>query len=165
MAAITTGRLTLRDIMTPDPACAHPSDTVREVARVLTDDEISGVPVINERGAVVGVITRGDLLRRCIEGPQGPRRGTMLELMAEGMSRERSFDADDLGTVEEFMSTDLVTCFPDCSPARAARRMVERNVHRVIVVNEAMEPLGIVSALDLLTCLPDRKRQDSESLK
>jgi CBS domain-containing protein len=52
------------DIMTRRPICAAPEMTIAEAARLMLQHHISGLPVINASGAVVGVVTEGDLLRR-----------------------------------------------------------------------------------------------------
>ena len=151
----TTTSKQVTDIMTRDPVRVTADTTAHELARVLEANEISGVPVVDELDRVIGVISKTDLLRRCVEGPVGSRPGTVLESLAEGLGSGGDLDPESLGTVEEFMSTDPVTAFRDETIGAVARRMAEERVHRVIVVDEGQHVLGIVTSLDLLKAFPD----------
>ena len=62
-----TARLA-KDVMTPEPVCVEPSTSIRELAEVFETNEVSGVPVIDEEGKVIGVVSKTDLIRRCSEG-------------------------------------------------------------------------------------------------
>ncbi|NJD19519.1 MAG: CBS domain-containing protein, partial [Gemmatimonadetes bacterium] len=55
--------LTVRDIMSPAVVTVSPGATVRQLARVLADGEISGAPVVNEEGTLVGVVSATDVVR------------------------------------------------------------------------------------------------------
>lgn len=146
--------LRVNDVMTRDPAFVHPWDTVREVARVLDANEISGLPVVDESGRVVGVVSRTDVLHLAVQGPLGSRPLSAFERLAEGLTAGTGLDPDEFGTVDEFMSTDLVCATPDDSIGSVARRMAEAGVHRVIVTSPKDGLVGIVTALDLLRVFP-----------
>ena len=74
----STTRRQVSDIMTRDPISVTADTTARELARVLEANEISGVPVVDARDRLIGVASKTDLLRRCVEGPIGSRPGTMF---------------------------------------------------------------------------------------
>src|SRR3546814_15071724 len=78
-----------RDVMTPDPACCSPSDSVKDAAALMVGNDCGEIPVVDEGGQLVGVITDRDIACRCV---------------AEGKS------ADTL--VEEAMSSSLVSVNP-----------------------------------------------------
>jgi CBS domain-containing protein len=63
-------------------------------------------------------------------------------------------DPGELGTVEEFMTTEPVTGRPDEPLGAVARRMADENVHRVVVVDSRRHVVGIVTSLDLLREFP-----------
>lgn len=149
-----TTQMCVSDVMTKDPLTVNCWDTVREVARVLDSNQVSGAPVIDEQGRAIGVVSRTDVLHRAVEGPVGSRPSTTLEQMADGLGAGTDMDPEELGRVEEFMSTDLVTTSPDESLYIAARRMAEANVHRLVVVDGDGYLLGIVTSLDLLRSFP-----------
>lgn len=154
MAAKTTTAATcVRDVMTADPICIGADTSARELARVLEANEISGVPVIDPSDRLIGVVSRTDLLHRCVTGPLGSRPGTFFSHLAEGLDSDSDMDAESLGTVEEFMSTEPVTAGPDDSLPKTARRMAAEGVHRIVVVEDG-QVVGIVTSLDLLRAFP-----------
>jgi CBS domain-containing protein len=139
--------------MTSNPVRVSCATTVRELARLLAANEVSGVPVVDALDRVIGVVSKTDLLHRCVEGPVGSRPG-ILESLAEGLSSGTEIDPDELGTVEEFMTPDPITASPDEPIGVVARRMAEEGVHRVVVIDETRHVLGIVTSLDVLTAFP-----------
>ncbi len=154
MPARTVKARIVKDIMTRDPVRVTADTSARELARVLESNEISGVPVVDAQDRVIGVVSRTDLLRRCVEGPLGSRPGSFLEAIAEGLDRGRGLEAAALGSVEDFMSGDPVTAGPDETLPAAAARMAEERVHRIVVVDPQRRCLGIVTSLDLLREFP-----------
>ncbi len=155
MAVRTTSMLAcVKDIMTHDPVSVTPDVTARELARVLESNAISGVPVVDAADRVIGVVSKTDLLHRCLEGPLGSRPGTFFQVLAEGMEAGTDLDPEELGMVEEFMTPEPVTASPDEPVGAVARRMADNDVHRVIVVDKQQHMLGIVTSLDLLKVFP-----------
>ncbi len=143
----------VKDIMTADPICVTCDTTARELARLLEANEISGVPVVDSIDRVIGVVSKTDLLRRCVEGPLGSHPGSPASLGA-GLADGTNPDSDDLGTVEDFLTPDPVTATPDEPVGVVAHRMANERVHRVVVINEHMHVVGIVTSLDLLKAVP-----------
>jgi CBS domain-containing protein len=141
---------TVKDIMTPDPICVGADTSARELARILESNEISGVPVVDSLHRIIGVASKTDLLRRCVEGPIGSRPGTFFESLAEGLDFGSDMDPEELGTVEDFMTPEPVTVGPDDPVGKVAHRMAEENVHRLVVVDKRRHVVGIVTSLDLL---------------
>ena len=146
--------LQARDLMTTDPVCVTADITARELARVLEANQISGVPVVDTLERVIGVISKTDLLRRCVEGPPGSDPSTIFETLAEELADGGEFETDGLGTVGEFMSSELVTASPEEPIGEIAARMAAERVHRVIVIDDERHVLGIVTSLDLLKVFP-----------
>lgn len=149
-----------RDIMTPEPVCVTPSTGIRALARVLEDHEISGAPVVDQSGRVVGIVSRTDLVRRCMEGDRDIPPAYLFEVLAE-----QGQDEEDGGAmpepdvcVEDFMTEDPVMVGPDVSAAAVARLMVEHRVHRVVVADLDKFPLGIITSLDVLKAFPAPRR-------
>ncbi len=151
----STTRRQVSDIMTRDPICVTADMTARELARVLEANEISGVPVVDTLDRLIGVVSKTDLLRRCVEGPIGSRPGTMFESLARGLADDVDLDPGRLGSVAEFMSPYPIVASPDEPIKAVARQMAEERVHRVIVVDDQRLVLGIVTSLDFLKAFPD----------
>lgn len=158
---------TAADVMTRDFFAVAPDTPLVEVEWALSRRRISGAPVVND-GKLVGVISRADIVRhvgfghvlsemavdyyRQLEGLfDGARAEPEIERVAdEGLGRQlKSLRARDA------MSEDPVTVSPDTTVEAVAREMLDRRVHRVIVV-EGQRPVGLIASLDLLTLLADR---------
>lgn len=107
-------------LMTDEVVSAVPAASFREVAKMLAEHDISGVPVLDEDDHVVGVVSESDLLAR-------------HEL-----------------TARELMNTPAVTIHAEETVADAARLMVRRGVERLPVVDEEERLVGIVTRRDLL---------------
>jgi CBS domain-containing protein len=151
--AAAPGRLTVKDIMTRDPISVEPSLPARELAAVLADNNISGAPVVDVQDRVIGVVSRTDLLQWCVMGGFGLGSGDLLRNLAVGRESRRA-ETQDLGTVEDFMTSDPILTTADQPVDLIARRMAEERVHRIIVVDDDGCLEGIVTSLDLLKVFP-----------
>ncbi|MFO1061855.1 MAG: CBS domain-containing protein [Dongiaceae bacterium] len=140
-----------RDVMTADPASVPPEATMRDVARLLLQRGISAVPVVDPRGAVLGMVSEGDLLGRA-EADRDARRDWWLELLAEGEALSPAF-LEELRRrgrpVREIMATPVVTVVEDTELDEIARLLTTHRVKRVPVVRDG-RLVGIVSRADLL---------------
>jgi CBS domain-containing protein len=154
MSVRTKAPQLVKDVMTADPICIGADTSARELARILESNGISGVPVVDSLHRIIGVASKTDLLRRCVEGPLGSRPGSFFESLAEGLDTGSELDPEELGAVEDFMTTEPVTCRADEPLGDVAHRMAEENVHRVIVVDQRRHVVGIVTSLDLLREFP-----------
>jgi len=148
--------LRARDVMTPDPVCVRLSMTIRELARVFEEHEVSGAPVIDHQGRVVGVVSKTDLIRRCSEGTNDIPPAYLFEVLSEQGDDEESSEVipEPLVCVEDFMTEDPLMVGPEFSAAAVARLMYDKRIHRVIVADDDRFPLGIITSLDLLGAIP-----------
>lgn len=149
--------LKAKDVMVPDPVCVRPSTTLRELARVLEENRISGAPVIDAEDKVVGVVSKTDLIRRCSEGTVEVPPAYLFELIRErtrcvggGADDEPCNLPEPLVCVADIMTTDSVTVVADTPATYVARLMFQKRIHRVVVVDQERFPLGIITSLDLL---------------
>jgi CBS domain-containing protein len=146
----TTKRsLTAADVMTREPVCVMPSTTLRELIRTLSEHEISGAPVVDVEGRLVGVVSKTDLMRRCLDEADERTPAYLVEL-AGADEEEQEINPERLIVVEDFMSSEPVTATPDEPVAVLAERMAGARVHRLIVIGEGEVPVGVVTSLDLL---------------
>lgn len=126
---------------------------VHELEKLLLREQIHGVPVVDADDKLVGVVSQTDLLAwhftAAVDGA--------AFFQAPVQRPPRGLRVDDIRTarVDEVMSPIVHCICPDQSIALAAARMIDRRVHRLIVVNEEAQVLGIVSAIDLLRELPE----------
>lgn len=154
MATTARSSQHVRDIMTPDPVCVDGSMTLRELARMFVDEEISGAPVIDSNGHLIGVVSKTDLVRRCLEGEAEYPPAYLFEMLSEQAGEETELRPEHEIVVDQFMTTEPLTATAGERAADVAHRMAEARVHRVVVVDRERRPVGIITSLDLLKAFP-----------
>lgn len=124
-------RTTLRvgNLMSPEPVVVDEDALVSDAELLLRSYRISGLPVVAS-GHLIGVISQTDLLN-----------ARSSELIGGNWSRVR---------VRHLMSRPPVTVHLATTIERAARLMLERHIHRVVVVDDDDHPIGVVTTSDLL---------------
>lgn len=133
----------VRDVMTTDVTTVAPDTDLRDVATVLVQKRISGVPVV-DGGRVVGVVSEGDILFK--ERPSSNlQRGVLAWLMDEGDLMLKI----DATTAERAMTSPPITIAPERTVADAAALMLEERISRLPVV-EGSQLVGIVTRHDLV---------------
>ena len=143
-------KLTAGEVMKTEPTTAEPWMTARQFAHLLEEEEISGVPVVDQQGHLVGVASRADLIHQSI----ALNNDNDLDFIFESLKEEN--DEDEVPAinherelhVEDFMVEDPITASPDEPVRTVAKRMTEARVHRVVIV-EGEIPVGIITSLDL----------------
>jgi CBS domain-containing protein len=143
-----------KDIMTPEPVSVELGMTIREVARIFEEHEISGAPVVDGGGRLVGVVSRTDLVRRYTEDSD-PDPGMLIELFGSEDDDEEATSsmASRSITVDDFMTSDPITASPATPLTDIASLMVGARVHRVIIIDRLNIPVGIVTSLDMVKAL------------
>ena len=144
------------DIMTPDVIAVRPDTPLAEVAELMLIHRISGLPVV-EDGAVVGMLSEGDLLRRAELGT-APARPRWLTLFAAGDRAAEAFVKTHGRTAGEVMSRTLVAVSPETPVEELAAQMETHRVKRLPVVRGG-QLVGIVTRADLLRALAARLGQ------
>jgi CBS domain-containing protein len=135
----------VQDVMTRDVTTVAPDTPLKEVARVLTDLGVSGLPVV-EGGAVVGVVSEADILLK-ERGVQPPHHGLVGLLFSEGVDVGEKLRAMTAG---EAMTTPAITVSPGRAVSEAAGKMIDAHVNRLPVVDEEGALVGIVTRADLV---------------
>lgn len=139
------------DVMTRRVTTVGPDATVAEAAQLMLGRSVSGLPVVDKAGLVVGVVTEGDLLRRAETGTER-RRSRWLEFLV-GPGRVADEYARAHGRrVEEVMTADVVTVTPE-TPLERVVELMERHRIKRLPVLEGGQLVGIVSRANLLHAL------------
>src|SRR2546423_982885 len=123
------------EIMTRDPKTAQLDSTLEEFAALMKDEDVGAIPIVDDDDELVGIVTDRDIVVRCV---------------AEGK------EASDT-TVEDILSEELTTIEPDADVQDAARRMAEKQIRRLPVVEDG-ELVGMVSIGDISV-----KHEDDET--
>jgi CBS domain-containing protein len=134
----------VREVMTTEVMTVGPDAGLKAAARLMIDNGISGLPVVDDDGTLVGIITEADFLSR--EARRSHRRYRRL-LEAIFGEREPQPAGD---TVGDAMTRHPIVVDPDTRVAEAAREMADRGIKRVPVVDEGGKLVGIVSRADIM---------------
>jgi CBS domain-containing protein len=131
--------LTAGDVMSREVITVPREMPLSEAANILSKAQISGVPVVDDGGKCLGVLSAADFLR-------SPKN--------EGMPVEADGgNGASPATVAKLMTADPVTVSPSTPIRKIARQMLDAHIHRVVVVDEHDRPIGIVSTTDILAAL------------
>ncbi|MFE2645664.1 CBS domain-containing protein [Streptomyces nigra] len=137
-------------VMTTEVVRAEYGTPFKEVARLLGDHRISGLPVVDEDEKVIGVISETDLMARQAEmpDPYEPKKRFRFDRMTRS-GRERAVKAR-ARTAGQLMTEPAITVHADDTIVEAARTMAEHHVERLPVLDEEDRLVGIVTRRDLL---------------
>lgn len=119
--------MNIAQLMTKDVRTCKPNDTLEMAARLMWDHDIGALPVVDDSGQLIGMVTDRDAC------------------MAAFMQRQPLHDIQ----VSVAMTKHVVACRPEDSDAEVAKRMAHNKVRRIPVVDDAQRPIGVVSLNDL----------------
>lgn len=142
----------VKDVMTEQVITVTTDDPVEKCASLMLKHNISGLPVLDQGGRVVGMVTEGDLIRRAsrIKAPGYLEiLGGLIYLGSPTKFVNEIKRAMSL-TAGEMMTKKVVSVGPEASIEEAATLMVDHEVNRLPVLNAAGEVVGIVSRRDIM---------------
>jgi CBS domain-containing protein len=139
------------DVMTREAMSVTPQTTILEAAQLMLQHRISGLPVTDGKGKVVGVVTEGDLLRRAETGTERHRSSWLMFLVGPGRLAG-DYAAAHARKVGEVMTSDVAFVAPSDDLAVVVNLMEKRRVKRIPVVEKG-KLAGIVSRADLVKAL------------
>ena len=139
------------DVMTREILSVGPDTTVAEAIRTMLDNRISGLPVIDEAGRLVGILTEGDLLRRGEMGTERQRSRWLEILMGPGRLAGEYVRTHGR-KIGEVMTRDVVSVTLD-TPLKEVVELMERHRIKRVPVLDGEVLVGILSRADLLRAL------------
>jgi CBS domain-containing protein len=150
--------LKAKDIMKRELITVSPETRITDAARILLDNHINGLPVVDENGNLVGIICQSDLVaqQKTLPLPSFFNLLDGLIPLVSPKSYEKEVRKIAAATVSEAMSTDPVTVSPETSLEEIATLMVSRNVH-TLPVQEQAKLVGIIGKEDVLRTLIEQK--------
>ena len=143
-----------REIMNTKVLSVRPDTPTHEVARLLLDNRISAVPVTDDGGAPLGMVSEGDLIGRS-EFDREERRDWWLAMLAEGESLSKDFLSTlhaPKRTAADVMTAPVVTVDQDADIREIARLLDTHRIKRVPVLHGG-SVVGVVSRADLVRAL------------
>lgn len=142
----------VRDIMTKDVITVGASASIREIAECLVHNGISGVPVVDGEGRVVGIVSEGDLMRKEVT-PDLPDGLCILGAVIyyNGLREYReAFRKMAAQAARQIMTKSVISVRADDDVTKVAKIMYDKHVKRVPVLDSDEKLIGIVSRRDIV---------------
>jgi CBS domain-containing protein len=145
---------TAADIMTRDPITVAPDVPVTDAAHLMVEKRVGGLPVLDADGALVGLVTEGDLIMQDVK----VHFPTYLHLLGGFIFYPGSTDRfeSELKKVADVMTSEPLTVSPDATVEDVATLLVDRDLGRVPVM-EGERLVGIVSKSDIVRMLASER--------
>lgn len=120
-----------KDVMTQDPVCCLPTDTVSKAAQLMKDENVGSIPVVEDEETMklIGIVTDRDLA---------------LQVVAPEWDAETT-------QVDEVMTYDVITCRADDDLQKAVDAMAQHQLRRMPVIDGDYRIVGIISQADVAT--------------
>ena len=132
------------DIMTKTVITGRPDTTIKKAAELMSRHRISALPVLDDKGSIIGIVSEGDLMRR-VEGAKDNTRSWWLSLFSESETSARGFVQERGQHLKDIMSTQVSTVTPDTPVGEIARLLGKKHIKRVPVVKDG-KLVGVVSS-------------------
>lgn len=136
------------DVMTPKVITVTPDTEVREIARLLLENHISALPVVDSGGEVLGIVSEGDLMRRVENGTQRHKSWWLRSIFA-GTDNSSEYIKSHARKAREVMTPNPISITEDEPLHRVARLLEKHHIKRVPVLRDG-KLLGIISRANLL---------------
>ncbi len=146
---------TVAEVMIREPIVVQPQTPIKEVIKIIAEQSISGLPVVNEAGKLVGVISEADLLWQ-ETGVEPPVYIMFLDsvIYLENPARYDQELHKALGqTAGEVMTGHPMSIKPDQPLRKAAKLMQEKSIHHLPVTDEAEQVIGILTSGDIVRAM------------
>ena len=155
--------LTVRDLMTPDVVTVRPTTTIKEVARLLVEHRISGMPVVDDGGRVVGVVSEGDVVVKEQDASPAGRR-PLARIFGDSPGTRAELAKAQALTAGDAMTAPAITVAADALVGEAAATMTRRKVNRLPVIEDEML-VGLVSRADVVRAFVRSDEQLVEAIR
>jgi len=143
-ARLLPGNLRVADIMTDNPRAVKPRASASEVTRLLLAGPFTSVPVVDDQGRPVGIVTEGDLIRRA---GMPIRLGLLRDMTQENL--DATLSAMSERHAADIMTSPAITVHEDLAAQRAVRQMLEKGLKRLPVINRHGSLTGMLSRFDV----------------
>jgi CBS domain-containing protein len=149
---------TVREYMDDDPATVKLDTSAEDVAKLLGEHELHGVPVVNEAGRAVGIVTEDDLVMADEEGdlhiPHYIQLFGGLVFLESVRGFERRLKKAMAATAKDMMTADPTTIGPD-EDVHEAGRVISSSGHNRLPVVEHGRLVGVITRADVLRALTE----------
>lgn len=141
----------VKDILIKDVVCLKPDTSAKEALSILTKRQISGLPVVDEQGKLVGMFTEKEVL--CYVLPCYIEKVGRFIYQADPKATKKKFAELERVPVSKLMRKDMVTITGEAGLVEAARVMLTQKARRLPVLDDAGKMIGIIARNDVLNAL------------
>ena len=159
----STQHLTAATIMQRDMITVSPDDTMRDALTLMTENHVTGLPVMDNNSRCIGLITASDILNYEQEHAADSDTNRTAQFFDPETQQWVSVPVSAFGLeefaevqVSEVMSRDLIWVDRETSLKDVAQRMLDERVHRVLVMDTKSNLFGIISAYDFVRVIAER---------
>jgi len=146
-----------RDVMVSPVITVKPTASVTEAAKIFLERRISAVPVVNDGGELVGIVSEGDLIRRVESGTERQRSSWLRFLVGdEGLAAE--YVKAHARKIADVMTRKVVTAAPDTPLSELAALLEKNAIKRVPIVRDG-QVVGIVSRANLIQAIASTRKE------
>lgn len=142
-------RIPVSLVMTRDVITVKRDMSLKDLARLLTEKGISGVPVVDDLNRVIGIVTESDIIFQTGQKRSRGLREFLRELIGEPHPKDTRGPLSEL-RVEDIMSTPVITATPDMDIRDVAVILAEKRIKRMPVVDSDGRLIGIISRQDIV---------------
>ncbi|KAB2946952.1 MAG: inosine-5'-monophosphate dehydrogenase [Candidatus Methanoperedens nitroreducens] len=138
-------KIPVSDVMTKDVITIKKNAGLHEAAGLLSENKISGMPVIDEENHVIGIVTEADIL--CMAGIKSDHtfKDILMHILGEPIPRRKNCE-----TVADVMTSPAITIKPEADIREVARILDEKRIKRLPVVDEENKLIGIISRANII---------------
>jgi CBS domain-containing protein len=146
-----------RDVMVARSLQVKPYSSIREVAQIFVDRRISAVPVVDDQGKLVGIVSEGDLMHRSEAGTER-RRSWWLRALASDETLASEYVKAHARKVMNVMTQHVITAAPDAPLHQIATLLEKNSIKRVPIVKDG-QVVGIVSLANLVRAVASARKE------
>ncbi len=137
------------ELMNPDVVTLRPDQSLLEAQQVLSSKSVSGAPVVDAAGRVIGVVSQNDLVRNAAHPDTVAQAGQFFSSVEDYADLGTTLVAPSSQRISDVLTPRVYSVSRDTGVAVAANIMRERRIHRLLVIEKGVL-VGVVSSLDLL---------------
>lgn len=148
-----------KDIMTPNVITVGLEATVSDIANTMLERHISALPVVDEKGRVVGIISEGDLVRRHEIGTGNRRRSWWLNLLADPADQAEEYVKSHAAKARDIMTSPAIMVDGEATVPEIAETLEKNHIKRVPVLR-GDRLVGIVSRANIVQLVAAARRHE-----
>jgi CBS domain-containing protein len=151
-----------KHVMVSPVKTGKPDMTVRDVAKVLSENRISAIPITNDAGKVIGIVSEGDLIRRAEIGTQ-KQRSWWLSLFTSNIQLAEEYARAHARKVRDLMTHEVISANPETPLSEIAQLLERHNIKRVPVLDDG-KLVGIVTRGNLVQAIATAPQKEHRPL-